>query len=204
MSINSMPFKSMSSKSATFKPGSILLTALLGSALASPLLAADQTLTLPSGASIGVELIEAFSFSEDQPRHQAILLHPTQAAGATHELPEYCVLVANAQLTSGRIRITTQDATCIETHDAESSIFHGAFEASAYDEDGQYGLTCNGAPCTLAPGEAFLITLDKSISIDAQDNPSAELNATRRQANGEGVANPIPSERPNPDESTNN
>ncbi|MFC7367793.1 hypothetical protein [Vreelandella zhaodongensis] len=200
----SMPPKSMSPKSIFLKSSSFLLTAFLGSALTSPLLADDQTLSLPSGANIGVELIEEFSFSDDQSRHQAILLHPTEADGATHELPKYCILVANAQLTNGRIRITTQDATCIETHDAESNIFTGAFEASAYGEDGQYGLACDDASCTLSPGQAFLITLDESINIDAQNNPSAEINAARRRANGEGVANPIPSERPNPDESGNN
>ncbi|UYV17676.1 hypothetical protein K1Y77_09160 [Halomonas qaidamensis] len=188
----------------SFKPASFFLTALLGTALATPSLAAEQTLTLPSGASVGVEVTEEFTFTDSKSRHEEILLHPTQAEGASHELPEYCVLVANAQLSSGRIRITTQDATCIETNDAESAIFTGSFSASAYAQDGQYGLACDDASCTLSPGQSFVVTLDKDIDINAQDNPSAEINAARRQADGEGVANPIPSDQPDPDESAEN
>lgn len=186
----------------SFKSTPFWLTALIGSALATPLYAADSTLTLPSGASVGVEVVEDHHFSEAQPRLNNMLLHPIQTESATHELPEYCVLVANAQVSNERIRITTQDATCIETHDAESTIFSGAFKASAYAEDSQYGLPCPGGACTLVPGDAFVLTLDESISITAQDNPSAEINAMRRQANGEGVANPIPAERPEPSEGT--
>ncbi|AZM96052.1 hypothetical protein [Vreelandella venusta] len=188
----------------SFKSAPFFLTALLGTALATPLLAAEQTLTLPKGASVGVEVIEEFAFSDSQSRYEAILLHPTQAGGASHQLPEYCVLVANAQLTNGRIRITTQDATCIETHDAESAIFTGSFSAGAYAADGQYGLACDEPSCTLSPGQAFVVTLDEDIDINAQDNPSAEINAARREADGEGVANPIPSDRPDPDASAEN
>ncbi|RUR27371.1 hypothetical protein ELY33_15850 [Vreelandella andesensis] len=187
-----------------FKPVSFFLTALIGTALATPLLAAEQALTLPKGASVGVEVIEKLAFTGSQARHEGILLHPTQTDSASHELPEYCVLVANAQLTNGRIRITTQDATCIETHDTESAIFTGEFSAGAYATDGQYGLACDESNCSLSPGQAFVVTLDKNVDINAQDNPSAEINAARRQADGDGVANPIPSDRPDPDESAEN
>lgn len=186
----------------SFKSTSFWLTAIIGSALAAPLQAADGSLALPSGASIGVEVIESLRLNEDQTRIADILLHPTPANSATHELPEYCVLVANAQLSGNRIRITTQDATCIETDKAESAIYSGSFKASAYSEDGQYGLACDEDACTLDPGTAFVLTLDESVNISAQDNPSAEINAVRRQANGEGVANPIPADRPAPSESS--
>ncbi|MDP4556587.1 hypothetical protein Q9247_02690 [Halomonas meridiana] len=188
----------------SFKSSPFWLTALLGTLFVSPLHAEESTLDLPSGAKVGVEVVEALTFNSSQSRYTDLLLHPKQASGTTHSLPEYCLLVANAQLNGDRIRITTQDATCIETHDAESAIYSGEFSASAYAEDGQYGLACNNGDCTLAPGESFVLTLDESIHIAAQDNPSAEINATRRQANGDGVANPIPGERPDPDQSVEN
>ncbi|MAO63182.1 MULTISPECIES: hypothetical protein [Halomonas] len=188
----------------SFKSSPFWLTALLGTLFVSPLHAEESTLDLPSGAKVGVEVVEALTFNSSQSRYTDLLLHPKQASGTTHSLPEYCLLVANAQLNGDRIRITTQDATCIETHDAESAIYSGEFSASAYAEDGQYGLACNNGDCTLAPGQSFVLTLDESIHIAAQDNPSAEINATRRQANGDGVANPIPGERPDPDQSVEN
>ncbi|MCG7588878.1 MULTISPECIES: hypothetical protein [unclassified Halomonas] len=188
----------------SFKSSPFWLAALLGTLWVSSTYAEESMLTLPSGAKVGVEVVEALAFDNTQSRYSDILLHPTTANGTTDALPEYCLLVANAQLNGERIRITTQDATCIETHDAESAIYSGSFSASAYAEDGQYGIPCGNGDCTLAPGQSFVLTLDESIQIAAQDNPSAEINATRRQANGEGVANPIPGERPDPDQSIEN
>ncbi|WP_404377627.1 hypothetical protein [Vreelandella aquamarina] len=188
----------------SFKSSPFWLTALLGTLFASPLHAEESTLELPSGAKVGVEVVEALKFDSSQTRYNEILLHPKPADSTTHSLPEYCLLVANAQLNGDRIRITTQDATCIETHDAESAIYSGSFSASAYAQDGQYGLACDGGSCSLAPGQSFVLTLEESIQIQAQDNPSAEINAARRQANGEGVANPIPGERPDPSQSVEN
>ncbi len=184
----------------SFKSSAYWLTALMGTAIITPVLAAEPKLTLPSGASVGVEVVESLRFDSQHARHNDILLHPAQAEGSSHELPEYCLMVANAQLSGERIRITTQDATCIETEGSESAIYSGKFTASAYASDGQYGIDCPSGNCELTPGQRFLLTLDESVSIDAQDNPSAEINATRRQANGDGVANPIPSERPDPDQ----
>lgn len=196
----------------SFKSSPFWLTALLGTFFVSPVFAQEQaqehtqesTLDFPSGAKVGVEVVEALSFDSAQSRYTDILLHPKQASGTTHSLPEYCLLVANAQLNGDRIRITTQDATCIETHDAESAIYSGEFSASAYAEDGQYGIACEGGACSLEPGQTFVLTLEESIHIEAQDNPSADINATRRQANGDGVANPIPGERPDPEQSVEN
>lgn len=186
----------------SFKSKPFWLAILVGSTLTTPLYAADAALTLPSGASVGVEVVEDHHFNDGSSRLNNILLHPIEVESATHALPEYCVLVANAQVSSNRIRMTTQDATCIETHGAESAIYSGAFSASAYAQDSQYGLPCHGGTCTLSPGDSFLLTLDENVDISAQDNPSAEINAQRRQANGDGVANPIPAERPAPSEGT--
>lgn len=183
----------------SLKPTPIWLTAIIAPLFALPLYAADSTLTLPNQSTVGVEVVEELSFESDQTRLDDILLHPAHADSASHSLPEYCVIIGTAQLNNERIRITTQNATCIETNNAESNIFSGEFVASAYADDGQYAIPCEGSPCTLSPDQTFLLTLDEAVDIDEQENPSAELNKRRQQANGEGVANPIPREQPNPD-----
>ncbi|WGI27067.1 hypothetical protein QEN58_08390 [Halomonas alkaliantarctica] len=185
----------------SFKPTPFWLTALAVPFFATPLLAIaeEATLSLPNEATVGVEVVEELAFESNQARLNDILLHPTQAAGASHSLPEYCVIVGSAQMVDERIRVTTQEATCIETNDADSDIFTGEFSASAYGEDGQYGIACEGIPCTLSPGQPFLLTLDQPVEIVEQDNPSAELNEQRRQADGEGIANPVPREEAVPD-----
>jgi len=185
----------------SFKPTPFWLTALAAPFFAMPLLAtaAEATLSLPNEATVGVEVVEELTFESNQTRLNDILLHPTQAANASHSLPEYCVIVGSAQLVDERIRVTTQEATCIETHDADSNIFTGEFSASAYDQDGQYAIACEGTPCTLSPGQTFLLTLDQAVEIEELDNPSEELNQQRRQADGEGIANPVPREEAVPD-----
>ncbi|NVF14627.1 hypothetical protein [Vreelandella maris] len=186
----------------SFKPTPFWLAAIaVPFYFATPLpsFAAEATLSLPNEATVGVEVVEELTFESNQARLNDILLHPTQAERASHSLPEYCVIVGNAQLVDERIRVTTKDATCIETHDADSNIFTGEFSASAYAEDGQYGIACEGTPCTLSPGQTFVLTLNESLEIKEQDNPSEELNEQRRQADGEGVANPVPREEAVPD-----
>lgn len=183
----------------SLKPTPFWLTALAAPFLAMPLYAAEATLSLPNEATVSVEAVEELAFESNQTRLNGILLHPTQSTSASHSLPEYCVIVGNAQLVDERIRVTTQEVTCIETHDADSDIFTGEFSASAYGEDGQYGIACEDAPCTLSPEQSFLLTLDESVEIEELDNPSAELNEQRRQADGEGIANPVPREEAVPD-----
>ncbi|MEA2117356.1 hypothetical protein [Halovibrio sp. HP20-50] len=183
----------------SFKHSALRLTALVAPLFATAIYASDATLSLPNEATVGVEVVEELTFDSGQARLSEILLHPTQAADATHSLPEYCVIIGNAQLTDERIRITTQEATCIETHDADSNIFSGEFSAGAYGEDGRYGIACEGSPCTLAPGQTFLLTLNDKVEIEELENPSAELNRQRREVNGEGVANPVPREEAVPD-----
>lgn len=185
----------------SFKPSHFWLTAIAAPFFAMPLYAsaADATLTLPNEATVGVEVVEELTFDSNQTRLSDILLHPTQAASASHSLPEYCVIIGNAQLVDERIRVTTQEATCIETDDADSNIFSGDFSASAYAEDGQYAIPCENTPCTLSPGQTFLLTLDDALEITELDNPSAQLNQQRRQAEGDGIANPVPREEAVPD-----
>lgn len=183
----------------SFKPTPFWLTALAAPVFATPLLAAAATLSLPNEATVGVEVVEELTFDANQPRLNDILLHPTQATNASHALPEYCVIVGSAQLADERIRVTTQETTCIETHDADSNIFTGEFSASAYGQDDQYGIACESTPCTLSPGQTFRLTLNQAVEIEELDNPSEELNQQRRQANGEGVANPIPREEAVPE-----
>ena len=175
--------------------------ALAAPFFATPLLAtaAEATLSLPNEATVGVEVVEELAFESNQARLNDILLHPAPVTDASHSLPEYCVIVGSAQMVDERIRVTTQEATCIETHDADSDIFTGEFSASAYGEEGQYGIACEGNPCTLSPGQAFLLTLDQPVEIEELENPSAELNEQRRQADGEGIANPVPREEAVPD-----
>ena len=188
----------------SFRPSSKLTTlwstALLAPFLALPLYAADDTLALPQSATVGVELVDTITFAEGETRKESILLHPTSASSASHTLPEYCVLIGDAQLADDRMRITVHDLTCIETDNADSAIFSGEIDAAVYDSEGQYGLLCESDQCTTSPGRSFLLTLSQAFEIEAQGNPSAEINAQRRQANGTGVANPIPSERPDPDD----
>ncbi|CAM3918036.1 hypothetical protein VRRI112168_06365 [Vreelandella rituensis] len=181
---------------------SLWLSALSVSLLALPLNAAAATLTLPSDARIGVEVIDTLNLSASTPEHNDILLHPAQVAGTSHTLPDYCVLVANARFEDQRVRITTQDVTCIETTSSESEIFSGEISAAAYGEDGSYGLPCGDDGCALKPGQGFLLHLSEEVTIEAQENVSAKINQERRQADGTGVANPIPADSPSPDTAT--
>ncbi|MCL7929007.1 hypothetical protein [Halomonas llamarensis] len=183
---------------------SLRLTTTWFAALATPLLAlplyaAEDTLSLPDNATIGVELVDAIAFSDGESRKESILLRPSHYSDASHVLPEYCVLIGDAQMSDDRLRITAHDVTCIETDNADSAIFSGAISASAYDSDGQYGLTCDKDECVTSSGRSFSLTLSEALEVKAQDNPSAEINEKRRQANGDGVANPIPSEHSDPE-----
>ncbi|WP_346797872.1 hypothetical protein R5M92_03450 [Halomonas sp. Bachu 37] len=178
----------------------LLIATLCAPLLAVPLHAAADTLSLPADAKFGVEVVEQHTIDASNRELNEILLHPAMASGSTHELPEYCVLTADARLESDRVRISVDTITCIEAHDSDSAIFSDAISAAAYDAEGSYGIPCEGGECTLAPGESFMLHLAEEVSIEEQENPSAQINAERRQANGEGVANPIPGERPDPED----
>lgn len=177
----------------------LLASSLLSALLVAPLSASAATLSLPDAATVGVEVVDAISFTDGQSRQEGILLRPADISQASHTLPEYCVIVGDAQRDDARVRITTHDVTCIETDEADSSIFSGEIDAAVYGDDGQYGVSCNDASCELASGHAFTLTLNAPLEITERDNPSARINETRRQTDGEGVANPIPADRPDPD-----
>lgn len=177
------------------------LRAMMIALLATPLSVSAATLSLPEDATVGVEIVDAISFADGQSRQEGILLRPAEISQASDSLPEYCVIVGDAQRDDMRVRITTHDVTCIETDDADSSIFSGEIDAAVYGADGNYGLSCSDTTCKLASGHAFTLTLNAPLEITEQDNPSARINEKRRQTDGEGVANPIPADRPDPEAS---
>ncbi|TFH88106.1 hypothetical protein EQG41_04165 [Billgrantia azerbaijanica] len=180
-------------------------TALLAALglLALPATTVADTLELPADAQVAVTVIDRLTLDPEQARRDDILLHPVSGYdAATHELPEYCVLVGDARLDGERIRITTEALTCIEAEGGDSEIYTGELSAAAYESDGSYGVAaaCDGERCELTPDTPFLLQLASPLALEEQANPSAEINRQRRQAEGEGVANPLPAERPDPDD----
>ncbi|RCV91322.1 hypothetical protein [Billgrantia montanilacus] len=172
------------------------------SLLLLPFAASAATLSLPTDASVAVQVIDELTLDADNPRQDDILLSPVSGdTGTSHELPEYCVLVGDARLDAERLRITAKSLTCIETEGADSEIFSGEISAAAYEMDGSYGLdACDAGRCELTPEHAFQLKLASALDIERQDNPAARINEQRRQTDGAGVANPIPAERPDPDQ----
>lgn len=161
-----------------------------------------ESLVLPSDATVLVQVVDSVEVSANDSRMDDLLLRPAGEHTATsHTLPEYCVVVANARPEGERLRISTQSLTCIETDGSDSNIYSGEISAGAYELDDSYGLAvCNSGRCELTPEHSFILKLASRLEISEQDNPSARINEQRRQANGEGVANPIPADRPDPDQ----
>lgn len=166
-----------------------------------PLSASAETLSLPADADVAMQVVDDLTLEGGDMRRDDILLRPVaDLADATHELPEYCVVVGDARQEGDRLRISAKSLTCIETDDSDSDIFSGDISAAAYELDGSYGLaSCSAGRCELPADHVFHLRLAHALEIEEQDNPSARVNAQRRQANGEGVANPIPAERPDPE-----
>lgn len=149
----------------------------LGFAQAKP-----EVLSLPSGASVEMALISPLEISAEQPDASNIIMHPVSEGIGTHSLPNYCVLTGDAHLNDNRLSITTKQMTCIEADGADSAIFSGELSAAAYAADDTYGLpVCQDNRCTLSPTDGFTLTLSDAIDIEQQPNPSAEINAMRRQ-----------------------
>ncbi|AMD00283.1 hypothetical protein [Halomonas chromatireducens] len=170
--------------------------------LIMPFVASAATLTLPADASVAVHVIDELTLDDETPRQDDILLSPAGGdSPASHALPEYCVLVGNARLDGERVRITAQALTCIEAKGEESEIFSGEISAAAYEMDGSYGVdACDDGRCELTPEHVFQLKLASALDIEQQDNPAARINEQRRQAEGAGIANPIPAGRPDPDQ----
>ncbi|MBB3189337.1 hypothetical protein [Halomonas cerina] len=158
------------------------LALLLATALV-PSLAMSDTLELPADAEITVQVIDTLTLDNATPRHDDIVLRPVANSDARHRLPDYCVVIGDAQRDGERIRLTTKALTCIETEGSESEIYSGEFSAGAYDRDGHFGLdACQAERCTLRPEHHFTLRLASPIRIEEQVNPSAEINAERRRA----------------------
>ena len=177
-----------------------ILTASGLAFLLMPLHASAASLVLPNDAAVSVQVVDNLRISAEDPRRDDLLLRPTTGlAEATHELPEHCVVVANARQDDDRLRISTQALTCIETDGSDSDIYSGEVSAAAYELDGSYGLAvCNAEGCELDNDHSFLLKLANRLEIEEQENPSAQINEQRRQTDGAGVANPLPAERPDP------
>ncbi|MBA2778747.1 hypothetical protein [Billgrantia kenyensis] len=179
-----------------------LFTASALALLFIPQQALAGTLSLPQDAHVAVQVIDSLTLEGEGERQDDILLRPAGGlAEASHELPEYCVVVANAREEGDRLRISTQSLTCIETEGGDSDIYSGDISAAAYELDGSFGLdVCEAGRCELDSEHVFHLKLASRLEIEEQENPSARINEQRRQADGTGVANPIPAERPDPDQ----
>ncbi|PWV74871.1 hypothetical protein [Halomonas sp. A11-A] len=176
-------------------------TLLLLAALLSPSLALAATLELPADARLEVQVIDSITLDQDEPRLDDILLRPVANDQGSYELPSHCIMVGDARLEGERVRITTKAVTCIATDGDDSEIYSGEMSAAAYDADGSFGIAaCDSGRCALTPEHAFELRLASELAIEEQENPSEKINIQRRQAEGAGVANPIPAERPDPDQ----
>lgn len=188
---------------------SIPALTLLMLGLATPVMAQADSLSLPSGANIAVQVIDTVILDDAEPRKADVLLKPTASDTGDYDLPSHCLITADARLDGERVRLTAKTLTCIEASGDDSEIFTGELSASAVDLDGNGGVeacsdtTGGGNQCQsaeLTPEHPFQLRLGRELSLEPQANPSAQINERRRQANGEGIANPIPSERPDPDD----
>ncbi|MDN3555329.1 hypothetical protein [Halomonas maura] len=156
---------------------------LMATALALPSLAMGDTLELPADARVEMEVVDDLVLDAQTPRRDDIVLRPVDGGDGSHRLPDYCVVIGDAQRDGERIRLTTHSLTCIEAEGGDSEIYSGELTAGAYDRDGHFGIAaCEDDQCRLTPDDSFLLTITHPIHIEQQANPSARLNAERRQA----------------------
>lgn len=174
--------------------------------LAMPALAAES-LSLPADARVDVQVVARVTLDRNAPDRADVLLRPVsrEQSSAMHRLPNHCLITANAQLEGQQVRLTTQSVTCIETEGNRRAVFSGELSAAAFERDGGFGLdVCTDdqdGECVRAviePDHHFQLNIGRDTEISALENPSEEINERRRQTNGEGIANPIPAERPDP------
>lgn len=176
-------------------------------AMGLPLAVQADTLELPADAIVMAEVIDTTTLDVDSLSQSDVLLKPANGTNSEYGLPSHCLITADARLNGERIRLSTKSLTCIEASADDSEIFSGELSAAAYDLDGNFGVPAcvdgSGRECQraeLVPGQSFQLHLEHELSLMAQENPSAQINERRRQANGEGVANPLPAERPDPED----
>lgn len=180
------------------KPHASLLMAAM---LAVPTMAMSDTLQLPADATVDAQLLDVLTLSTEAPERNDLIILPVAEGNASHSLPEYCVLIGNARLNGERVRLTTDSLTCIETDGSESEIYSGEISAAAYDTDGSFGIpACENGNCRLTPDRTFQLRLASDLEIEQQANPAARINEQRRQTDGDGVANPVPADAPDPDD----
>ncbi|SFH64636.1 hypothetical protein [Modicisalibacter xianhensis] len=164
---------------------------MLLTAMAMPTLAAQDTLSLPADARIDVQVIDRVTLDRASSERNDVLLRPVSRTQSTaaHHLPEYCLITARAQLTEERVRLTTESVTCIEPEGSQPHIYSGELSAAAYEREGGFGLDvcqesqegqCSRA--VIVPDHTFQLSLGRALQIDAQRNPSAEINQRRMQA----------------------
>ncbi|GAB2796423.1 hypothetical protein GCM10027040_23620 [Halomonas shantousis] len=167
-------------------------------------------MSLPADARIDVQSIDTVTLTSDDAQKTNVLLRPVTREGAEHSLPDYCLIMANASLDGDRMRVISHAATCIDAQTDEPDIFSGHLQASGMERDGSYGLnvcenqreeTCQRA--VLTPDHHFQLVINEDTEIPALENPSKQINEMRRHAEGEGNANPLPAERPEPAEAPN-
>ncbi|MGJ7457574.1 hypothetical protein ACR80S_06065 [Halomonas sp. MA07-2] len=174
---------------------------LLLAALFTPSLALAATLELPAEARLEVQVIDSLILDQDAPRLDDILLRPVVNGQGSHELPSHCIMVGDALIEGERVRITVKSVTCIATDGGDSEIYSGEMSAAAFGADDSFGIAaCEGPRCEITPEHTFELRLASELSIEEQENLSERINIQRRQADGAGVANPIPAERPDPDQ----
>lgn len=168
-------------------PKTLLLAALL-----MPSLAFGASLELPADARIEVQAIDSLTLDRDEPRRDDILMRPVADGRGSHQLPDHCVMIGDARLEGERLRVTTKAVTCIATDGADSDIYSGEMSSAAYEADGSYGVAvCQDGRCELAPDHGFELRLASDLVIEEQENPSAQINEQRRQADGAGATNPL-------------
>ena len=170
-------------------------TPLLLGLLLAPSLAFATTLELPVDARLEMQVVESLRLDAETPRQDDILLRPVADGSGSHQVPDYCVVVGDAQLDGERIRITTSSVTCIDTDGSDSHIYSGEISAAAYDSDGNFGIdACQDGRCELSPEHGFELQLASDLAIEEQANPSEQINLERRQAEGAGITEPSPAE----------
>lgn len=185
------------------KKGQVLFL-LFGMTL--PMVSMGDTLRLSSDTLLDVHAIDEAELTRDAPEMADLLLQPLPVEGEREQLPEHCLITADARLDGERVRIVAKSLTCIDTQGEESEIYSGDFTASGMENDGSYGIdACTSAldgdcqRAELRPDHVFKMYVGETLSLEPQDNPGARINEQRRQADGEGIANPIPRQNPDPE-----
>lgn len=169
------------------------LACILLAGLATPALA-QTTLSLPAKARVDVQAIDSVTLDRNTPELANVLLRPVEREGssATHRLPDYCLITADAQLDNQDMRLSTSTVTCIEAEGDNRAIFSGELAAAAFERDGSLGLdVCTASrdgqcmSATLEPSHVFQLSIGRDTEIEALDNPAENINEQRRNVDSE-------------------